>query len=367
MKRWLTFHEAAVRLHSQEPGISKERFAEVLAGRFELRKARSVYHADDFAVRFCYSADAGFSNCVISLSTLKTFDDRPFLVCLLKPSGVQTLLANSTMINKASHSSQKLTMYCVRGTLLGHDILRSVDGIGNEPRNFEGLYEVHAGFGWEENLERIVAATSAISPTGKRFEPTPAEREAILRAPEVSNRAEGGGRMDQIDKSLQARLAEREQEILRASETGNVKLRGDAIEYLLTGKRTVHGLEDTVFEEKGGNRVLVDLKTKLLDLSSSPKLYNINKTLRQLSDGATVFCVFLIGISRGDKQVAGTLVDILDSRMIAMTRTQFHWAGRNSRGVTQLAGDASAFFAPGSARRVDLHGAREFLERLLAA
>jgi hypothetical protein len=339
----------------------------MLAGRFELQKARSVYYADDFAVRFSYSADAGFSNCVISLSTLKTFDDRPFLVCLLKPSGVQTLLANSTMINKASHSSQKLTMYCVRGTILGHDILRSVDGVANEPGNFEGLYEVHAGFGWDENLERIVAATTAITPTGKRFEPTPAEREAILRAPGISNEAEGGGRMDQIDKCLQARLAEREKEILRASETGNAKLRGDAIEYLLTGEKTVHGLEDTVFEETGRIRVLVDLKTKVLDLSSSPKLYNIDKTLRQLSDGATVFCVFLIGISRGDKRVAGRLVDILDSQLIAMTRTQFHWAGRNSRGVTQLAGDTKTFFAPGFTRKVDLRVAREFLQRLLAA
>jgi hypothetical protein len=122
-----------------------------------------------------------------------------------------------------------------------------------------------------------------------------------------------------------------------------------------------------VFEEKGEIRVLVDLKTKVLDLSSSPKLYNIDKTLREFSDGATVFCIFLIGIDRVRTRVAGRLIDILDSQLIPMTRIQFHWAGRNSRGVTQLAGDTSRFFEEGFTRSVDLRVAKEFLERLLAA
>jgi len=276
-------------------------------------------------------------------------------------------LGNSTMIRKVSQTSQKLTAECVRGTFLGHDILRDMDRVANEPASFEALYEAHSAFGWQENLERIVAATSAIAPTGKRFEPTAAERQAILRAPEASREAERGERMNSIEKNLRGRLAEKEREVLRAAATGNVKLRGDAIEYLLTGEKTVHGLEDSVFEEKGGIRVLVDLKTKVLDLSSSPKLYNIDKTLRQLSDGSTVFCIFLIGIDRQRGRVAGRLVDILDSQLIPMTRTQFHWAGRNSRGVTQLAGDTRKFFEQGFTRFVDVGVAREFLEGLLAA
>ena len=152
---------------------------------------------------------------------------------------------------------------------------------------------------------------------------------------------------------------------MKAAETGNVKLRGDAIEYLLTSQRTVHGLDDSVFEEKGEIRVLVDLKTKVLDLSSSPKLYNIDKALQQLSDGSTVFCLFLIGIDRQSGRVMGRLVDILDSQVIAMTRIQFHWAGRNSRGVTQLGGDANRFFKPGFRRKVEQDVARDFLKKLL--
>jgi hypothetical protein len=241
-----------------------------------------------------------------------------------------------------------------------------VDNLVNQPGNFEALYETHMTFGWDENLERIVAATSAIAGTGKPFTPTAAQREALLLAPEKSREAERVGRMGRVENTLQARLAEREKQVLTAAESGNVKLRGTAIESLLTGKKSINGLADIAFYERGGIRVLVDLKTKLLDLSSSPKLYNIDKTLRELSDGATVLCMFLIGIDRGAMRVTGRLVDILDSQFIPMTKLQFHWAGRNSRGVTQLAGDTSKFFGPEFTRRVDVVVARRFLEQLLA-
>jgi hypothetical protein len=367
VKRWLTFHGAATEVHRKDPGISKDSFAQTLAGRFGLEVSRSVFHAEDFAVRFCYSNDAGFSNCVISLATLKKYDDRPFLVCLLKPSGVQTFLANSTLIKKASHSSQKLTLTCVRGTILGHDILRELNGVSNVPENFEALYEVHAGFNWDENLERIVAETTAISPTGKQFDSSPAQVAAVLNAPQVSLAAESSRRLHEIEGQLQKRLAEREREILEAAETDNVKLRGDTIERLIKGDESFHGLEDMAFEVRGKIRVLVDLKTKVLSLSSSPKLYNIDKALRELADGSSVFCVFLIGIDRQGHRVVGRLVDILDTALIEMTRVQFHWAGRNSRGVTQLAGDVNGFFNPTFARRVDAEKARAFLAELLKA
>ena len=105
MKQWLKFHDAAVECHRKQPGISKQTFAVELARQFDLEKSGSVFHRQEFAVRFCFSNDAGFSNCVISLSELRKFDDRPFLVCLLKPSGVTTFLANTTLIKKVSHSS----------------------------------------------------------------------------------------------------------------------------------------------------------------------------------------------------------------------------------------------------------------------
>ena len=132
MKRWLTFHDAAVECQRTESDTNKQAFGEELARRFGLERARSVCYEPDFAVRFCFSNDAGFSNTVISLATLMKFDDRPFLVCLLKPNGVVTLIANTSFI-------KNLTAVIVRilalilivggslGALIGYSVARWLD------------------------------------------------------------------------------------------------------------------------------------------------------------------------------------------------------------------------------------------------
>ena len=363
-KRWLTFHRSAVELHGQNPNIDKESFAATLAGTFGLAKARSVFHATDFAVRFSYSSDSGFSNCVVSLATLKQFDENPFLVCLLKPSGVSTFLANSSLIKKISHSSQKLTVDNIKGTILGHDINRELEHISNIPENFENLYELSTNYTWQENLERIVAATSSISATGKRFEPNASEIQYLLQAPLRSQELEQSGILRDTELTLQKTLAEKSNLVLEAAEIDNVNLRGNAIEQILTGAGNFHRLEDSVFDVAGKGRLLVDLKTKILELASNPKLYNVDKTLQRLADGVSVLSVFMIGIDRPNRRVVGRLVDILDASLIGSTRVQFHWAGRNSRGVTQLS-DCQQFFGANFKRQIDVKKAQEFLNKLL--
>lgn len=365
MKRWLGVHNYAVGIHRGNPEIDKVGLAESLASHYGLTKARSVYFADDFAIRFCYSNDAGFSNCVVSLATLKKFDDRPFLVCLLKPSEVLTFLANSTLVRKASHSSHKLALDKVRGTILGHDIIREIDDLRNEPQNFEALFETHSGFTWQENLERIVESTSAIAPTGIRFEPSSEERRQILNSPKVSENAERSGQIAKVEEQLLAQLEKNKARIFDLARVDNVNLRGNRIEQLLTGTGNVHLIADRIFELPDDLRIIVDIKTKLLGLSSSPKLYNIDKTLKELSRGSTALCLFMIGVDLEGRNLSGRLVDILDEQVINGTRIQFHWAGRNSRGVTQLALDARVFFEASFRGRIDLKKASAFLEQLL--
>lgn len=368
VKRWLTVHDLAVQFHRENPKIGKAAFAAAIAQHYNLSKARSVFFADDFAIRFCYSDDAGFSNCVVSLAKVKEFDNRPLLVCLLKPSGVQTFLANSTFIKKVSQTSQKLTILRIRGTFLGHDILRKYQEIENLPTNFAALYEIHLQFSWDENLARIVEATTAIAPTGIRFAPTPQQVENILKAPATSISAEQSGELRRVEAALMENLLARKSEILTAAEIDikNHKLRGDRIEQLLTGTANLHKIEDQTFEVAGQIRILVDLKTKMLGSASSPKLYNIDKTLAALADGRTVFCLFFIGMDTKNRKVFGKLVDILDARLLDSTHIQFHWAGRNSRGVTQMTGSAKVFFAPSFQRRIDPAKAISFLKKFLA-
>jgi hypothetical protein len=366
VKRWLTVHGFAEELHAKNSKIDKSSFAQAVALKYSLTKARSVHFADDFAVRFCYSNDAGFSNCVVSLAVLQRFDDRPFLVSLLKPSGVETFLANSTLIRKVSHSSQKLSVDKIRGTILGHDIVREFDGVKNDPSNFAALFEMHEGFAWRENLTRIVEATTSISPTGLRFDPNPKELVRIRTSSSVSLAAEREGKIAMAERRLLAELRKHKREILNLAEIDNVNLRGNSIEQLLTGTGNFHLLGDRIIETVDGARIVVDLKTKLLGLSSSPKLYNIDKMLNALATEPTIFCLFFIGLDSQSGLVLGRLVDILDSQLIDGTRIQFHWAGRNSRGVTQLSMDTTNLFDENFQRTIDVKKANAFIERLLS-
>lgn len=51
--------------------------------------------------------------------------------------------------------------------------------------------------------------------------------------------------------------------------------------------------------------------------------------------------------------------------MLAATRIQFHWAGRNSRGVTQLTGEFSHVFTKDYKEQIDEAEAKAYLQRLL--
>src|SRR5439155_16781586 len=154
--------------------------------------------------------------------------------------------------------------------------------------------------------------------------------------------------------------------ILELAEIDNVNLRGNRIEQLLTGAGNFHLLGDRIIEIVDSLRIVVDLKTKLLGLSSNPKLYNIDKMLNALAAESTVFCLFFIGVDLRSAIVVGRLVDVLDSQLIDGPRIQFHWAGRNSRGVTQLSMDTTSLLDASFRRTIDVRKANAFIERLLS-
>ncbi len=207
----------------------------------------------------------------------------------------------------------------------------------------------------------------AIERGERNVAPTPKQIENILKASTMSISAEQNGELDRVEAVLLKNLSSKTSEVLAAAEIDNVNLRGNRIEQLLSGGANFHKIEDQTFEVAGQIRILVDLKTKMLDLASSPKLYNIDKTLAALADGKTVFCLFFIGVDAKKRTVQGRLVDILDAHLLDLTRIQFHWAGRNSRGVTQMTGSARDFLVPSFQRRIDPAKASSFLTKFLAA
>jgi hypothetical protein len=184
------------------PKCTKDEISKATAKELLLTKARSVFYRAEFAVRFSSVEGLSFSNGVLSLSALQEYDQFPFVVCIVRPQGIELLLANSTFLKKISHSSQQLRIDNVRGTFLGHDILREYEGIENRPEYFEELFDIHSQFTWEENLLRLVENTNAIVPTGQRFEPTEKEKVNILKTSEIAKLLSKNAEYLQLGKDL---------------------------------------------------------------------------------------------------------------------------------------------------------------------
>lgn len=165
---------------SEQDGIGdKAALATQVQKQFALVKDRSVFYGDWFTIRFCKAASASFSNTVLSLSSLRRYDDAPFIVCLVTPSKNILMLANTTFLRKISHSSQDLRCNNIKGSFNGSDIMRSFENVANTPENFEFLFTSHENYTFEENLTRLVEATNHITPTGKKFVPNRLQTECI--------------------------------------------------------------------------------------------------------------------------------------------------------------------------------------------
>src|ERR1043165_9276634 len=137
--------EALLGLIRKNDGINdKARLAKLVAETFDLTKDRSVYYCTDYAIRFSSSATRNFGNTVLSLSNLRKYDERPFIVCLVTPAKNFCIIANTTFLKKISHSSQELRENNIRGSFNGSDIVRDFDGIENTAENIRRLFDIHA-------------------------------------------------------------------------------------------------------------------------------------------------------------------------------------------------------------------------------
>lgn len=344
------------------PQHNKQAVEDDVCAHFHLTLDRKVYHNEYFAVRFSYSKSDSdtFSNTVLSLSALEKYDKIPFFVVLVRKSSPNLiLLANTTFLKKISHSSQELSMTNIKGSFNGSDIMRDFNHRKNAPENFDYLFAVHQGMDWEDNLFRLVEASSNIKPVNQKFEPTEAERTNIFAS---INRACTFVKSDNfriLEDDLNERCNKCKREILVASHIENTNIRGRLIESLITSNDierqhiisnlhnleaalpsydTKNGLGDYYREFDNGN-TYTDIKTKIVYLNSNPKAYNIDKFLQKMAGSKSVFLFFFIGID-GSSKFKTLLCSVYHGNLIDNTVLQFHWAGRNTRGVAQFNGTA---------------------------
>ncbi len=364
----------------------KARLARIVFDALGLTKDRSVYYCPDFAIRFSSSASRNFGNTVLSLSNLRKYDDRPFIVCLVTPTENYCLLANTTLLKKISHSSQQLRENNIRGSFNGSDIAREFEGIANSSENVSRLFDIHAGIGFEGNLARLVEATNRISPTGVKFVVNESAAATIFAAPQRAAWFVKSEDCTVLKAELDAQVSRFRSEILLAAFIENVNVRGRVIEYLIAGEDEAlrqelvaalnagdKGIPKFKTDNTLGDYTRIfpaydtetDVKTKITILSSNPKAYNLDKMLEFLANSRSVFMFYFVGVDPG-KIVNTVLVSMFQEKLLRATILLKHWSGRNSRGVTQFEGTTINDLIVNPEFAINTDEARQFLQRVIA-
>ena len=353
------------RFKAANPRADKEAVRAHIDGLRTLTKNGSVYVGRDFAIRVSEANTGSFSNVVLSLSTLRKYDAMPVVICIVRPNRMDFRLANTTFLRKISHSSLALRIDNVKGSFLGHDIMDEYEGIPNRSENFDQLVAMHAEFTWVDNLERLVGTTSAIAATKAKLELDETAVAAIMGSPGRSAAIVTSSAYKDAEAELLRTIEHNRGALLAAAAIDNVNIRGNRIEAIMTGALTAHRLDDIIFPSAESGRLVVDIKTKLLDRASAPKAYNVDKILKLLADPDLTFAFFFVGLDATHKVAKGRLVSMFDPHILSATKLQHHWAGRASRGVTQLTGDLGRVFDAGYTPSVDVSAAVIFLRSLI--
>lgn len=353
-------HEFIDDIVNNAPTGNKDAVIRYVADKYHFTLDRRVYYCNYFAVRFSYSASGAFSNTVLSLSALQKYDKIPFFVVLVRNGkSNQIFLSNSTFLSKISHSSKELSMCNIKGSFNGSDIMKEYNKMANAPKNFDDLFALHEGLDWEDNLSRLVDASSAIRPNHKKFEPNAHEKHNIQGSVQRAIDFVRSHNFGVLTDDLNDRCNKCKDAILVASHIENVNLRGRIIEFMITADdearnnisrdlkceelllpefETRDDLGDYTRKFENG-QTYTDIKTKVVYLDSAPKAYNIDKFLARMSESDSVFLFFLIGID--EIGVCNTaLCSVYHNELIDASVVQHHWAGRATRGVVQFAGKA---------------------------
>ena len=229
----------------------------------------------------------------------------------------------------------------------------------------------------------MVEATNGICPSGHRFEPSEKEEQCIYRSVDRAISFLASEDYRALDSDLKSRVREVASEIAIAAFIDNVNLRGRIIEYLITESGTLHSalihalhtgepLPEIFTADKLGDyerqfddyRTATDIKTKVLFLSSNPKGYNIDKLLAFLAQDQSVYLVFIVAIDE-QEQIRTRLCSLYNIQLLSATRIIKHWAGRNSRGVTQYVGKALEDIVFAFDNKIDAEAARRFIDACL--
>ncbi len=189
-----------------------------------------------------------------------------------------------------------------------------------------------------------------------------------------------------LKAELDLRVDKFKTEILLAALIENVNVRGRVIEYLIAGddeflrqrlidalKSGRHGLPQFRTANTLGDYqrnfdafdTETDVKTKIMILNSNPKAYNLDKMLEFLADNRSVFMFYFVGINPG-RIVNTLLVSMFQKNLLNATILLRHWAGRNSRGVSQFDGRVINDLIETPNSQIDVQKSQDFLSQVIS-
>lgn len=257
--------------------------------------------------------------------------------------------------------------------------------IKNTPENLSRLFAIHDGLEFEDNLRRLVEATTNIVATGKKFVVEGNSGASIIEAPRRADNFVQSPDYATLKGELDAKVEKFKNEIVIAALIENVNVRGRIIEYLIAGEddqlrgeiiaalnRKDRGIPQFKTDNNLGDYsrefekflTETDVKTKIMVLNSNPKAYNIDKMLEFLASDRSVFMFYFVGVDT-TRIVNTVLVSMFEEKLLGATILLRHWAGRNSRGVTQLEGHSIKGLILSPSQEIDCGKAEDFLKRLI--
>ena len=215
---------------------------------------------------------------------------------------------------------------------------------------------------------------------------TDAARKTILNAPQRAFHFVKSHEAVELKRELDEKVEKFKTEILLAALIENVNVRGRIIEYLIAGENEKLR-QELVAALKGGGKGLpqfktenalgdyqrifdayhteTDVKTKIMILNSNPKAYNLDKILEFLAHEKSVFMFYFVGVEP-TKIVDTVLISMFQEKLLESTILLRHWAGRNSRGVTQFEGKTINSLILKPEFQINETASVTFLEKIIA-
>jgi hypothetical protein len=164
----------------------------------------------------------------------------------------------------------------------------------------------------------------------------------------------------------------------------NVNLRGRLVEYFITSNDLKHKeklyqkiinnevIDDLTTEDGLGDYsqkigrydIEIDIKSKMVNLNSLPKGYNVDKFLEFLANPRSIYLLYIVAMN-GEKSPLTELASVFQKQILDKTKIQKHWAGRNSRGVAQFDGNSLEYFIRDANITIEVEKAQKYLEELI--